>query len=193
MPSALSATDIANLALGKLGAERISNIDVPTTVRERTMRPIFSARRDALLRAHKWHFAKRWVRLTKLADDDADHPTKPYRYQLPAETLRPLRAPGDTWEVARAGQLRWDGNGTLQVQIIERVAESNFDPLFVDVLACSMALEACETITQSNTKKQDLAAMLKQAMADARRMNAFEAEDEAESDVGYAWIDARLI
>ena len=35
------------------------------------------------------------------------------------------------------------------------------DPLFVEMLACMIALELCETLTQSNSKKNHLKKIIK--------------------------------
>lgn len=51
---------------------------------------------------------------------------------------------------------------------------TDFDALFVEALACRLAVELAEEITQSNTKKADAAQQYRAALAEARRANAIE-------------------
>jgi len=52
---------------------------------------------------------------------------------------------------------------------------SQMDPMFCEGLACRIALEICETVTQSGSKLENIAAMYKTFMTEARTVNAIEA------------------
>src|SRR5690606_40618312 len=66
---------------------------------------------------------------------------------------------------------------------------SLFDALFVEAFACRLAAEACETITNSNTKKQAAWAEYGEAIGQARRANAIERPAVAMSDD--TWLDRK--
>lgn len=51
---------------------------------------------------------------------------------------------------------------------------SEFDPMFVEGLGCRIALEICEPVTQSTTKKKDIKEDYRQVMGDARNVNGIE-------------------
>jgi hypothetical protein len=64
-----------------------------------------------------------------------------------------------------------------------------FDPLFVEVFACKLAMESCEALTQSSTKADDAAKAYKFALSEAARQDALENPPEE-----FAWgsfLDAR--
>lgn len=58
--------------------------------------------------------------------------------------------------------------------IISSVEPDLFDPLFDEALACRIALELCEPLTQSNSKKDSLSAEYLLHVSTARRTNAIE-------------------
>ena len=64
-----------------------------------------------------------------------------------------------------------------------------YDPLFVEVLACKLAMEACEAITQSSSKYDAATQAYKFALNEAIRQDAIEAAP-AEFPAG-SWLDAR--
>jgi hypothetical protein len=67
---------------------------------------------------------------------------------------------------------------------------SEYDALFVEALAARLAFESCETLTNSNTKKQALWEEYLAAMGAARRANAIERPALTLPDD--SWLQARL-
>jgi len=78
----------------------------------------------------------------------------------------------------------------LKVRYVKRETNPGlFDPMFCEALACKLAMEACETLTQSETKFTRMAEMYKMAMLDAQRQDAIENPPD-ELPQG-SWLDAR--
>ena len=190
---AVSEVAICNLALQKLGAARITSLtqDDPNA---RECNAAYVPTRDKLLRRYAWSFAKSRANL-------AAHATAPafqygYAFPLPTDFLR-LILPADSsidWIVERhAGRraILSNDSGPLYIKYIALVTDpTEFDPLFDDAFACALAMQMCEKITQSNTKKADVAMEFRDAIRLARQMNSFEVlPQEADDD---PWIKARL-
>lgn len=190
---ATSETSICNLALQKLGAGRIASLS-ENSPKARACSDCYEAMRDKELRAHRWSFAITRAELAADATDPAFGPTK--QYTLPVGFLR-LLEPDDA---ANDNMLDWriegrvivtDYTAPLQIRYIERVTDPTlFDATFVDALACRIALQICETVTQSTSKKADVKDEYKDSVREARRTNAIEGVSaEPPTD---PWITARL-
>jgi len=188
-----SEVDICNRALQKLGAERITSLSEDSR-NARACNAAYSTVRDALLRAHPWNFA---IERAELAAD-ATEPAwgRANAFQLPSDFLRLLpNYPEDAvnstdWQI-EGQKIYTDDDAPIYIRYIKRTTDTaTFDPLFVEALSAKMALELCEEITQSNTKKSDLKDDFKTMILEARRNNAFE-NIAAESPTD-TWITGRL-
>lgn len=193
---AVSQVDIANRALTKLGAARIISLDDDSQA-SNTLASMFDIVRDAELRRNLWHFSKARTKLAALSQSPEFGYS--HQFQLPADFLRLIEIGGrrcqpkphlDSWYSIEAGRILIDRAGPLQIRYVRRVEDPTlFDALFVEAFACKLAFEACEAITQSNTKKQTAAQEYEAALADARRMNAIERASQATSDD--SWLESR--
>jgi len=174
--------DICNLGLGIIGASGVVSLAQPKSANETRCARFYPQRRDAELRKHRWNFAKRW-QLMSTPDPTAKHPARRYGYVLPTDPwcLRIIRTAHD------GGPVDWDINGRhiftdwspgWWLHFIGRPPTAEFDPLFVDVLAASMALVLCEPATQSGSKKDDARQAYMEAIAAAKAANGFESEPE---------------
>lgn len=193
---AVSKVAIANRALTKLGAARIIALDDDSQA-SNTMDSMFDIVRDAELRANLWHFAKARAVLPRLSE----RPAFAYdsQFQMPSDWLRLIEVDSrrcqwkpyvESWYSIEGGRLLINHPGPLQIRYIKRIDDPTlFDALFVEALACRLAAEACETLTQSNTKKQAMWAEYEQALQAARRTNAIERPALAMSDD--TWLEAR--
>lgn len=190
---AVSDVAIANLALQKLGAARITSLTEDSR-NARSVNACYTFMRDRELRAHKWNFA---IKRTTLAPD-ATEPDFEYGYAfpIPSDCLRllpPARNDLD-WKIeshqSYPSILTNDGD-TLEIIYIARIEDpSQFDSLFVDAFACKLAWHLCEEITQSNSKKADALSEYTLSMRDAKRMNAF--ENISEEPPEDTWLTARI-
>jgi len=191
-----SNVDIANRALTKLGAARIISLEDRKKEAE-TINSMFDAVRDAELRDHVWSFARARASLPAMSEA----PGFGYRlqYQLPSDHLRLLRIanfrvypkPRESGLYSIEGRrILTDIEAPLQIEYSTRVIDPNlFDALFVEVVACSLAVESCEALTQSQTKFQQVASMYGRAVAAAIRANAVERPTQAINDD--TWLESR--
>lgn len=193
---AVSQVDIANRALTKLGAGRIISLDDDAQA-SNTLASMYDIVRDAELRKNLWHFSKARAQLPALSQPPEFGYT--HQFQLPADFLRLVEINGrrcqekphlDAWYSIEAGRILVSQPGPLRIRYVRRVEDPTlFDALFVEAFACKLAFESCETLTQSNTKKQTVAQEYEAALADARRMNAIERAAQATSDD--TWLGSR--
>lgn len=176
-----SSAEIANLALLKLGSEETLLALTDPTVAGRVMNRLFNPVRDAELRRYHWKFAIKRDALLALVDSPAWGYQR--QFPMPADFLALIQV--NEWYVkGYKQQALWSVEdrkiltnleAPLKIRYIRQVPNSGeFDPLFVEALACKLAFEGCEKITQSNTKKDGLRQDYMQAMKEAIRCDAIE-------------------
>lgn len=197
---ASSTTDIANRALTKLGEARILALTDDTNG-ARVMNSMFAQVRDAELRRNRWNFALSRAQLVALVAT----PSWGYQYQYPLPPdflslvqvgqyyIRSLTKSKGPWHVESTDSgsvITTDMAAPLLIRYVKRVENSGlFDPLFVEALASRLAFEACETLTQSSTKKQAASEEYKVALSEAARCNAI--ENPPDEYPRGSWLDAR--
>ncbi len=130
----------------------------------------------AELRAHPWGFATDREELA--AEATAPAFGRANAFPLPSNCLRVLppypeqASPWRDWIVE--GRSIYTNDGTpLGVRFTKNDPVLT-DELFNQALACKIAFELCETLTQSNTKKAALKDDYKDAIREARRTNGIE-------------------
>lgn len=178
---------IVNQALTKLGAQRITAMTDPSNSAA-VMLAIYDAKRDAELAANPWSFAIKRVQIP--ASSTAPAFGWSYSYPLPTDYLAMvevgenfvfyetdtgalfgLESDPDTSRIA----VLTDQASPLSVRYIYKVTNPGLHPvLFNEALACRLAAEACEQLTQNLSKRQQAWDEYKQAVRLARRMNAIE-------------------
>lgn len=198
-----SSVDIANSALSKLGEARITTLE-DNVKPAREINAIFTLRRDALLRAFNWNFAMKRSSLPALSDAPAWGYT--VAYQLPSDCLRMVQV-NDVWVIPglsdymggpddqpfriEGQNIVCDFSAPLKVRYLRRVTNSGeFDASFVEAFAYDLAFEACEAITQSNTKKEALLFGKNEEIKKAIRANAIELPPQPIPDD--SWVISRL-
>lgn len=190
-----SKVSIANRALSKLGEDRILLL-TDDNKRARTLNQMFDDVLDAELRRYRWKFTITRAELPALADAPAWG--YQYQYPLPSDYLALVQVNDfyvrsgtqvALWSV-ESGNILTNIEAPLKVRYVKRVTNPGlFDPMFCEALACKLAMEACETLTQSETKFSRMAEMYKSAMLDAQRQDAIENPPD-ELPQG-SWLDAR--
>lgn len=190
-----SNVSIANRALTKLGAKRILSLSDPTA-EARAINSMFNDVRDAELRRYRWKFAMTRTALVALSEAPAWGYS--YQYPLPADFLHLVQVNDvyvrggkqqSPWSVER-GRILCNFAAPLKIRYIARVEDAGtFDPLFAEMFACKLAWEACEQITQSSQKKQDVMNEYKFAREEAMHIDAIENPPDELPDG--SWIDAR--
>ena len=182
---------VANLALQKLGAGEIVSMSEDTRER-RAITRCYTMLRDRELRAHNWNFSIKRAVLAPSSVAPLFEFAK--AFPLPSDCLRPLPPARDvdwTIEYHEGSKHILTNEGTvIYLRYVSRVTdETQFDPLFADMLACKIAWHCCEEITQSNQKKADIEREYDKAKADAKRTNAFEQATPQEPEP--PWLTAR--
>lgn len=190
-----SEVSIANRALTKLGAERILLLTDETQA-ARTINSMYYDVRDAEIRRYTWKFSIKRASLSALVETPAWG--YDYQYPLPADYLGLVQL-NEYYARPRDRKAPWSVEGSniltnfeapLLLRYKSRVENpAMYDALFVEVLACKLAMEACETLTQSGSKYDAAAQGYKFALSEAARQDALENPPEE-----FAWgsfLDAR--
>ena len=178
---ARSEVSVANLALQKLGAERIVSLtqDHPNA---RSINACFEETVKQELRDRAWGFAIKRVVLAPSSTTTITNPDMPFNnaFPLPNGCLRVLPPSRENldWQIESIDNVAaiYTNDGTsLPIRYVDYVADpTRWDALFAEVIACRIAVQCCEDITQSNTKQEKVERELKFALARARKTNAFE-------------------
>lgn len=191
----VSDVDIVNIGLGKLAASRISVLNPPVTPIERFVGELYPELRRRELSLNRWNFALEYRTLTKVGAPAGDA-EKPYAYMMPNDAIRPIRTKNTEWD--QIGKFLYSAysENFPAVQFVIDKPEGDFDPLFVDVLACRVAIECAEYTTQSNKKKEAAMIMYDAALDAALRVNAVVKGSESFNDVedrenSYSWTNER--
>lgn len=172
-----SNVQIANRCLQHLGATRISDLE-EDSVNARAVNAAFESVKLKILRKHTWSCATKRTTLAALAA--APSFGKTTQYQLPSDFVRLL--PPDPkfvyndhdWQI-EGRKLLTNDTGVLNLRYVYNVTDPNeMDPLFREAFSLELALDLCEELTQSNTKKKQLKEDRNDTIADAKRVNAIE-------------------
>lgn len=187
------AKSVINLGLGKIAASRVVTLSPPKSQIERHCADGYPVWRDNELEIRDWYFAIENAQLTlspAVTVDVGDG--RIYRYAVPSDMLRPIRDKQTEWQ--QRGKYIYSSNSTLALPYIARRPESDWDSLFIDVVACRVAMECTEFATQSNTKGERADTKYKNAVSAAARANMFVNGplDIRTTDQDDEWIAARI-
>lgn len=181
---------VINIGLSKIGQTPIDRIDPPRSNVERFVAVNYVHWRRTELTKRRWVFAlETEFLLTKV---DTGRGERPFHYELPTDCLRPIRGKYSDWRQT-GRKLASHDDGGIHVEYVKDVPEAEFDPLFVEVLACRVAMECAEYVTQSNTKAEAASTMYMDAVRAAGQVNAFiiGPEDIQEDDNDFPFLTGR--
>lgn len=183
-----SVVDVVNRALDKLGYGAITSLSDGTkaaNLADRTW-PIV---RDQMLRDNPWNFAVK--RTTTAPLSEAPSWGFSYQHELPSDLLRLLEVRDlSSGEYQVEGSTVLTDESVLYIRYIAQITDPNaYDSLFIEALSAKLALEMCEELTQSNTKKRVLAEEYREALVRARGVDAVENPPTVfEEDL---WVEVR--
>jgi hypothetical protein len=206
----ISNTSICNMALGRIGAERINNYDDASDTKPEAIqcRLHYEQTRDGLLRFHQWRFAR--ARATLSADTASPAFEWDYAYILPVDFLA-MRTPYDVdqsgtetihYSYALEGNRLLSNENSMEIRYIKKVEDpTQFDPLFVEVLVLQLALKMVMPLTggggESNVMRRELynelwgtprqPGLMQRVLA----MDKQETNTTGQNDMGL-WNDARI-
>lgn len=199
-----SEVDICNSALTKLGATSITAL-TDADPKATTMNLLYPLVRDAELRRRRWKFSLRRASLPALSEDPAFGFA--YQYQLPTnpDCLRVIQvseyhvgldlsdyrgAPTEMYSI-EGQKILTNFPAPLKIRYIARITDATtYDAAFVESLASRLAYEACERITQSESKKESLLRGYRLSIKEATLANALESAPAHLADD--TWVTARL-
>ena len=152
-----SATDICNLALGQLGADRITNFENPETPNEQLCNLYYPIMRSALLEERDWTFITKRAKLT-IVDSLPPEWGYAYAFTLPSDVARVIdvrdnakdNAPSTFEWRMEGGKIICDAKIIYVRYIISDVSEDKFSPMFTVALAARLAAEMCMQVTENN-------------------------------------------
>jgi len=183
-----SAVDICNRALSRVGEARITSL-ADDSKQARACTSAYAAVRDEVFRAHPWNSAITRTSLAKLSSS----PSFGYddEYQLPADCLRVVEVYDSVYPwVVEGKKLLSDEGSPISIRYVKREEDPNqWDSLLASAVAARLAVELCEELTQSNTKRTLAADEYTAIMASARK-----ADGQEQSPMPFAedaWITAR--
>lgn len=174
-----SEVSICNLALQRLGANRISSLSEDSKG-ARECNASYESIRDRELRKHVWSFAKK--RTTLAPNATAPEFDFDYQFDLPSDCLRVVKvtlADGDDdeaedWTI-EGRKILANGSDALRLVYVARITDPNtFDQLFIDTLYHAIAMQLCEPLTQSNTKLDRITSDYTEVIAQAKQVNSIE-------------------
>ena len=192
---ALSQTEIVNLALTRLGQDRVISIsdDVEAA---RVMRSLWDFTRDAVLASYPWKFAIKRTSLPALSTAPAYGWAR--QFTVPEECLRLVQVGDDyvfytglleTFQL-EGGVIMTDEAAPLRLRYVERVTNVGLWPvLFGRVVAMQLAIDACEKLTTSSAKQGVLNEAYLLAVAQARKQSAIERPPQRADTSD--WLNAR--
>lgn len=190
-----SQTEIVNMALHKLGANRVTAI-TDDSKEARTATDVWGPCRDSVLQDHLWNFATRRATLAQLSSDpDWGYD---YQFQLPTDCLRVIEMSDPDYEFrvetvkvgAQEYKVLLTDESTAEISYIARIENTGFySSKFVDALAARLAAEMAFTLTGSTRKEKMALDAYQLILSDARSVDAMEGTPmpvQAED-----WLDAR--
>lgn len=192
---ATSVTDICNRALQKLGAKRISAI-TDQTPSGRACNLAYPIIRKSELRKYDWNFSI--TRDSLAADSPAPTWGRQNSFTLPANFIKLAESyPEDLttdvnvvgvsvaftaqftgmkdWVIEAGNKIVTNDEAPLQIRYVADITDTTtWDSIFCEVVSTAMAIEMCEELTQSNTKKAALAEEYKMLINDAKHASSIE-------------------
>jgi hypothetical protein len=187
-----SSVEICNRALQKLGAKRITSL-TDDSANARACNAAYDAVRLAELESHTWNCAV--TRAEVAADSEAPIFGRARAFTLPADFLRLVADyPEDSylgkdWSI-EGNKIYSDDADPIYVRYVYNLTDvASMNPLFREALSAALALELCEQLTQSNTKKAAIAKEYEYYLRRARQTNAL-MKRPAVSPAS-SWITAR--
>lgn len=183
-----SVVDICNKALDKLGHKAIMSLDDGVKGANLCKRN-WSSIRDEVLRDGAWNFAT--VRTTTAPDTETPSWGFSYQHSLPANCLKVIEVLDLSVNEFRIEQRKiLTDEDVLYIRYVKSETDPNqYDSLFINAVATRLAIELCESLTQSTTKKQSLHEEYDRFIQQAKLQDALEnPPDYFEDDT---WLASR--
>lgn len=194
--------EIANRALTKIGDRRITSLS-DDVEQARVISSSWDVLRDNELRARNWNFSIARASIAALVETPAWGFA--YQYQLPTDCLKVVQVgeyyPGLSMSdyrllqavdyVVEGGKVLTNMAAPLKIRYVARIENTGlWDGTFVEVFSCRLAVEICERLTNSSSKREIAWKEYKEAINVAMGSNAVENSPEPLADD--SWIMSRM-
>ncbi len=153
----LTALDICNLALAKLGEAPLAAIQSNGSPASRLCYMHYHPARREVLVTNRWSFALACADITSAETPSPESSDLPRRvsHPLPADCLRVLEVSAPNWILR--GRSVYCPQATIHLRYISDVEDPTlFDPLFTDAFCTLLACKLCIPLTASTTARQML-------------------------------------
>lgn len=176
-----SSVEIANQALTRLGADRITSFSDETT-EAKVMSTLYPASKRSLLRSYDWNCAVKREKLAQLAEAPVNEFA--YQYAVPEMCLRvldvwsgdkkPVRYTDGTRAWVLEGKRLMTDYENIYIRYIEDVTETQLDPHVEEALVAKLAFEAAYTIQASSTAQSNFGSIYNMTLEEARTTDNLE-------------------
>lgn len=185
-----SVTSLCNMALARIGNERIDNYD-EDSVTAIHCRTHYEETRDSLLQSHWWRFATARASLsedTETPDFEFDH-----QYILPTDCLRVMGVYDTTATYAVEGERLLTSDDSVDIYYVRKVTDpAQFSPLFIKTLVLHLAMDLVMPMSQNVVLRREVQDELREVLSRARRVNLDEINTTGRADYD-TWLDAREV
>lgn len=198
MASPSTKTDICNLALSRIGSERVTEAQITANT---AVIPIhcnlhYEQTRDALLRSYWWRFAGARATLSTTTTPTFEWA---YAFSLPSDFLAfrsvyednntPLKNTTDSFKFE--GKVLMSDDSSMQIRYTKQVTTvADFEPLFIEVLVLQLALKLVMPIAQDLKLYREIKEDLKLLMPSVRAMDRQEQNNVGRTALS-TWNNAR--
>lgn len=187
----ITEVQICNLALYKVGAERITSLSDETKA-GRLCNDIYAFCRDFTLVAHPWNFATERVALGLTATVPAFGFDA--AFQLPSNCLRVVETEYDDYETFTykvESDLLLCNESSIKIEYIKQITDtSKFSPAFVEAFTYYLASNMAYPLVQSNELMVNMNELFRRTISAARLYDAQEGSGRQLRKS--AWTDVRL-
>jgi len=141
-----SKIEIANMALGLVGADPILAVDNSTQA-GRVVNLFYDTCKKAVLREHAWNFATRRVALVEFGSTPAFQWDK--YFVLPVDCIRVLQLNETNDSFHIEGSLLACDQVSASIEYTYNVLEGDFDPMFTEAFAYALAAHMAIALSKS--------------------------------------------
>lgn len=191
-----SKIDICNLALLKLGADKIASIDTPNSTNEETCQLFYPIVLKKVLEQRDWSFMMRRVILSTPV---APGPSWGYTYghAIPSDAERIIDVRENSYENTPSSfQWRVEGKNitsdsdTIYVRYISNdISTLDLSSTFVMAIATDLAAQICIAVTENRNLKNDLMVEADMLLTDAATADGM--QGKSEQKYSNALVDVR--
>lgn len=191
-------TDIVNIGLRRIGANRISNLSSDSTKEAVAARDLFDEARRDVLSQHNWNFAIKRASLTA----SATAPTYgwDYAYPIPENFIRMISVhPIDSDSASVPYKLEFQSSddrvlltdsSTIYIRYVFDQQDMNLAPAsFVDTLAWRLARDLAGAMSKSTAAAELAARAYERTLSKAKFSDAY--EDYPENLPDGTWVTSR--